>query len=134
MCLIQILVTLTENKNRKVMTLFYSYIFLHCCIGAGSSGSFFRNFTRDEIFDRGLKRYVLTVIAVDPTIGDSVTLRGAFRVFGHQEKYFCSLNMINTGTKSPIPQGGALEFISVGKATEFTCKIDDGATQPCKLL
>ena len=117
-----------------MVTLFCSYIFLHSCIGAGSSGSFFRIFTTDEIFNHGLKKYFLNVKAVDPNIGDSVTLTGAFRVFGHQENYFCSLNMINTGT-SPIPQGGALEFISVGKATEFTCKIiDDGAMQPCKLL
>ena len=100
---------------------------------AGSSGSFFRIFTTDEIFDHGVKKYVLNVKAVDPNTGDSVTLRGAFRVFGHQEKYFCSLNMINTGTR-PIPQGGSLEFISVGKATNFKCKIDDGATQPCKLI
>ena len=115
------------------MALLCSYIFLHSCIGADSSGSFFRNFTRDEIWEHGLKEYFLNVKAVDPTTGDSVTLRGAFRVFGRQERYFCSLNMINTGT-SPIPQGGSLEFISVGKATEFTCTIDDGATQPCKLL
>ena len=41
--------------------------------------------------------------------------------------------MINTGT-SPIPQGGSLEFISVGKAKEFTRKIDNGAMQPCKVM
>ena len=51
-------------------------------------------------------------------------------MLGHQENYFCSLNMINTG----IPQGGSLEFISVGKAKEFTCKIDNGPMQPCKLI
>ena len=116
-----------------MVVLFCSYTFFHSCIGAGSSGSFFRKFTEDEIWEHGLKKYFLNITAVDPNTGDSVTLRGAFRVFGHQEKYFCSLNMINTGT-SPIPQGGSLEFISVGKATEFTCKIDDGDTQPCKLL
>jgi hypothetical protein len=80
----------------------------------------------------GTRKYFLDVNAADPNTGDSVTLRGAFRVFGHQENYFCSLNMINTGT-SPIPQGGFLEFISVGYATEFTCKIDNGTIQPCRL-
>ena len=54
-------------------------------------------------------------------------------MFGHQENYFCSLNMINTRT-SQLSQGESLEFISVGKATNFTCKIDNGAMQPCKLL
>ena len=116
------------------MALFCTVIYIHSCIdGAGSSGSFFRNFTWDEIWEHGLKEFVLNVTAVDPNSGDNVTLRGAFRVFGHQEKYVCSLNMINTGTR-PLPQGGYLEFISVGKATEFTCTIDDGATQLCKLL
>ena len=76
--------------------------------------------------------YSLYVTATDPNTNDSVILNGSFRVFGHQEKYFCSLNMINTGT-SPIPKEGSLEFISVGKAKEFTCEID-GTTHPCKLI
>ena len=79
------------------------------------------------------EKYFLNVTAVHNDTGDNVTLSGAFRVFGHQEKYFCSLNMINTGT-SPIPEGESLEFISVGKATNFTCKIDNGAMQPCKVM
>ena len=102
------------------------------CVSAGSSGSFLRTVTSFEVIQHGTNKYFLDVTAVDPSSGDSVTLRGAFRVFGYQEKYFCSLNMINTGT-SPIPQGGSLEIISVGKATNFKCKIDNGTTiQPCK--
>ena len=54
-------------------------------------------------------------------------------MFGHQEGYWCSLNMINTGT-SPIPQGGSLEFIKVGKANEFKYKIDNGTMQLCKFI
>ena len=54
-------------------------------------------------------------------------------MFGRQENYYCSLNLINTGT-SPIPQGGSLEFISVGKTQEFTCKIDAETIQPCKVI
>ena len=98
---------------------------------AGSLRSFFHTLTNDEILKLGTRKYFLDVNAVDPNTGDSVTLRGAFRVFGHHENYYCSLNMINTGT-SPIPQGGALEFISVGNATEFTCKMDSEPMQPCK--
>ena len=79
------------------------------------------------------KKYSLNVTAVDPITNDSVILIGAFRVFGHQEKYFCSLNMINTGTR-PIPQGESLEFISVGNATEFICEIDNGTMLPCKFI
>ena len=102
------------------------------CVCAGSSGSFLHTVTSYEVFQHGTNKYFLDVTAVDPSNGDSVTLRGAFRVFGYQEKYLCSLNMINTGT-SPIPQGGSLEIISVGKATNFKCKIDNGTTiQPCK--
>ena len=79
------------------------------------------------------KKYILNVTAVDKDTGESVTLNGTFRVFGHQEKYFCSLNMINTGTGS-LPQGGSLEFIRVGKATNFTCKIGEEPMKPCKLM
>ena len=85
------------------------------------------------MWKQNTEKYFLNVTAVDPNTNESVTLRGALRVFGHQEKYFCSLNMINTGT-SPIPQGGSLEFISVGKAKEFICKIDNGTMKPCKLI
>ena len=105
---------------------------------AGSSGSFFHEVKSDiKFWNHGTKKYFLNVKAVDPNTGDSDTLRGAFRVFGHQENYFCSLNMINTGTR-PIPQGGSLEFISVGKATNFDCKIKDinqtMQSVTCKLL
>ena len=69
------------------------------------------------------KRYILHVKATDPNTDESIMLNGSFRVFGHQEKYFCSLNMINTGTE-PIPADGQLEFISVGNSENFTCKLD----------
>ena len=107
----------------------------HCkpCVCTGSSGTFTYNFTVEEMWKQNTNEYILHVIAVDPNTNDSVNLTGAFRVFGHQEKYFCSLNMINTGT-SLIPQGGSLEFISVGMANEFTCKIDNGTMKPCKLM
>ena len=104
------------------------YRFLHPCDCAGSSGIFCYNFTVDEIWEQNTEKYILHVTAVDLITNDSVTLRGAFRVFGHQEKYFCSLNMINTGTGS-LQQGGSLE-VSVGKATNFTYKIDEEPTQP----
>ena len=117
------------------MENWWLFIYNHNHVFAGSSGSFFYNFTTNEIWSFGTKKYSLKVKAVDPNSGDNVTLRGAFRVFGHQEKYFCSLNMINTGT-NPIPQGGSLEFISVGKATEFTYMyaIDNKAMVPCKFI
>ena len=83
------------------------------------------------MWKNGAKRYFLDVTATDPATGDSVNLMGSFRVFGHQEKYFCSLNMINIGT-SPILQGRSLEFISVGKATNFICRIDNEKMIPCK--
>ena len=79
------------------------------------------------------KKYSLNVTALDPITNDSAILIGAFRIFGHQEKYFCSLNMINTGTR-PIAQGESLEFISVGNATEFTCETDNGTRLPCKFI
>ena len=85
------------------------------------------------MWELNTKKYFLNVIALDPMTNGSVTLKGALRVFGHQEKYFCSLNMINIGT-GPIPQGGSLEFISVGMAKEFTCKIDNEPMKPCKLI
>ena len=103
-----------------------------CIHHTGSSGSFFHKFKQEDIWKFETKKYFLHVKAEDPGTGDHVILRGAFRVFGHQEKYFCSLNMINTGT-SPIPNGGSLEFISVGNATNFIYGID-GATQSCKLI
>ena len=67
--------------------------------------------------------YHLKIEAKELSTNETVTLMGSFRVFGHPEKYFCSLNMINTGTR-PIPQGGPLEFISVGSADNFTCQVD----------
>ena len=86
----------------------------------------------DEIWEQKTEEYFLHVTAKHIDTGDNDSLIGAFRVFGHQEKYFCSLNMINTGTR-PIPQGESLEFISVGKAKDIICKID-GIMQPCKLI
>ena len=84
------------------------------------------------MFGHKAKPYILHIEANDPNTNDNVTLIGKYRVFGHQENYFCSLNMINTGT-SPILQGGSLEFISVGKATKFECKIDKSTViDPCK--
>ena len=107
---------------------------IQSCVCAGSSGTFSYTFNSDEMWKQNTEKFILYVRAVDPkNKNESVTVEGAFRVFGHQEKYFCSLNMINTGTR-PIPQGGSLEFISVGKAKEFTCKIDNGNMQPCKSM
>ena len=77
--------------------------------------------------------YILYVTALHNDTGDSVTLRGAFREFGHQEKYFCSLNMINTRTSSLL-QGSSLELICVGEAANFTCKIDEEPMKSCKLM
>ena len=109
-------------------------------IYAGSNGSFFQKFTRAEIWQNERRKYKLNVTAVDPITSDNVTLIGEFRVFGHQDKYFCSLNMINTRTDQ-IPNGGSLEFISVGSATNFTCETckntkcdcDQPILLPCKL-
>ena len=98
---------------------------------AGSSGIFFFDFTITQIWKRNTKRYYLHVDAIDPNTNETATLIGAFRVFGHQEKYFCSQNMINTATR-PIQQEGVVEFISVGKAANFTCKIDKHKFIPCK--
>jgi hypothetical protein len=96
-----------------------------------SSGSFAYNFTRDEILQHGVKRYRIYVEAKDEitdeiageTTDEIITLSGQFRVFGHQEKYFCSVNMINTGTR-PIQKGGSVEYVSVGKhITNFKCRM-----------
>ena len=107
-----------------------SYTISHSC--AGSSGTFSYNFNEKEMWERNTEEYILYVTAVDLNTSDTVTLRGAFRVFGHQEKYFCGFNMINTGT-DPISQKGSLEFISVGNAQKFMCEID-GTMHPCKLF
>ena len=85
------------------------------------------------MWEQNTKKYILCVEAIDNDTNESVILRSGFRDFGHQEKYFCSLNMINTGTR-PLPQGGSLEFISVGNAANFTCKIDKKPMQSCKLM
>ena len=98
---------------------------------AGSSGTFLYNFNEEEMWEQNTEEYILYVTAIDPNTTDTVTLRGAFRVFGHQEKYFCTFNMINTGT-DPISQEGSLEFISVGNAKKIMCEID-GNIHPCKL-
>ena len=95
---------------------------METCVDTGSSGFFSRTFTYDEVWKHGTKRYFLHVEATHPNTNKTVTLIGSFRVFGHQEKYFCSFNMINTGTKL-LPQQGSLEFIRVGSAQNFTCKI-----------
>ena len=95
----------------------YSCIFLFY---AGSCGYFSYKFTWDE---RGVKRYTFVVEAEDPDTKESVTLRGQFRVLGDQQKYFCTGNMINTGTQ-PIPKGGSVEYVSVGEnITSFKCKM-----------
>ena len=99
-------------------------------ISVGSSGSFGRTMTNDEMYQHGTKKHVT---AIDPNTCDNVTVRAAFRVFGRHERFFCSLNMINTGT-TPIRQGGSLEFISVGSATNFTCNINNGPAQTCKTV
>ena len=104
-------------------TIYVIIEFLLVSIVAGSSGFFTHTLTIDDIWEHMTKRYILHVEATDPSTGESVTLNGLFRVFGHQEKYFCSLNMINTGTE-PIAADEQLEFISVGKAENFTCKLD----------
>ena len=100
-------------------------------VSVGSPGSFTRTMTNNEVFQQNTNQYFLHVTAIDPNTGDNVTLRAAFRVFGFQERFFCSLNMINTGT-TPIRQGESLEFISVGSATNFTCNINNGPAQTCK--
>ena len=85
------------------------------------------------MWKQNTEEYVLYVTAIHQYTGENVTLRGAFRVFGHQEKYFCSLNVINMGTSSLL-QGSSLEFIRVGEAANFTCKIDEEPMKPCKLM
>ena len=93
------------------------------CSCTGSSGFFSRTISPQNILENGVKRYTIYVEAKDKTTDENNTLSGQFRVFGHQEKYFCSVNMINTGTK-PIPLGGSIEYVSVGEhITEFHCWI-----------
>ena len=75
------------------------------------------------------KKYILHVKATDPNTNKVVTLIGSFRVFGHQENYFCTVNMINTGMQ-PIQRGGYVEFSSVGRVTKFMCKIDQEELKP----
>ena len=79
-------------------------------------------------------QYTLNVKAIHTNSGETVTLSGLFRVLGHQEKYFCSANMVNTGTQ-PIREG-YLEFIAVGKGRKFNCKLYGESTRvvidPCK--
>jgi hypothetical protein len=94
-----------------------------------SSGMFTYTFGEDQIWKHMAEKYTLIVKATDPMTDETVTLRGKFRVFGHQERYFCSVNMINTGMQ-PIPIGGCLEYIRVGNTTNFTCKMD-GDEIPC---
>ena len=72
---------------------------------------------------------ILRVEATDTSTGESVTLSGSFRVFGHREKYFCSVNMINIGTEL-MPADGWVEFISVANSINFTCEVD-GEECPC---
>ena len=86
------------------------------------------------MWKQNTEEYILYITAIHQyTGGDSVTLRGTFRVFGHQVKYSCCLNMINTGTNSLL-QGISLEFIRVGRAANFTCKIDEVPMKPCKFV
>ena len=91
-----------------------------------------------KLWEHMYERYTLNVKAVHKSTCESVTLSGSFRVFGHQEKYFCSADMINTEIQ-PI-QSEYLEYISVGKARHFTCKIYGNnntiytpVNGPCKL-
>ena len=81
-------------------------------------------------------QYTLNVEAIHTNSGETVTLSGKFRVLGHQEKYFCSANMVNTGTK-PIEGGEYLEFIAVGNGRKFNCMIYGEhyrvVIDPCKL-
>ena len=79
----------------------------------------------DQIWKYSPRRCTLEVEAKDPITGDSIiTLKGQFRVFGHQEKNFCGVNMINYGT-SPISQeDGYMEYVAVGSSESFTCRID----------
>ena len=101
---------------------------------AGTSGTFSYNFTIDEIWEKNARIYHLYIEAKDPQTNENATLMYRFRVFGHQEKYFCTQNMINSGTR-PIPQGGVVEFISVGNSTDFICTISNEEitdTLPCK--
>jgi hypothetical protein len=93
-----------------------------------SSGFFSHTFSEDAIWDHGVKRYTLYVKAIDTYSSQCVTLTGAFRVFGNHEKYFCSGNMVNTGTR-PVPRGATVEYAIVGKTAEnYKCKIDRNTT------
>ena len=117
---------LKSRKNGiRASTMFSIYY----CIG--SSGTFAYYFTSGEIWEQNTKKYILHVKAFDRNTNEIVTLNGSFRVFGHQEKYFCTQNMINTAT-SPIQQGGVVEFISVGRVANFKCTIDGYIIIPCK--
>ena len=93
--------------------------------------------TKDELWKHKTKIYRLRVDAFDETTEETVTLTGSFRVFGHQEKYFCSANMINIGTE-PVQE--SLEYITVGNGRNFNCIMRDENTTlvnplngPCKL-
>ena len=91
---------------------------------AGSDGFFSYRFTMEKIWKYSPRRYILIVEAKDPITGDSITLKGYFRVFGHQEKYFCGVNMINYGTSPISREDGYMEYIAVGATESFTCQID----------
>jgi hypothetical protein len=86
-----------------------------------SSGFFTRKLTVAELWTHMRSQYTLNVEAIHTNSGETVTLSGKFRVLGHQEKYFCSANMVNTGTQ-PIREG-YLEFIAVGKGRKFNCTL-----------
>jgi hypothetical protein len=89
-----------------------------------STGFFSYTFTMDQIWTQGVRRYTLQVEAMDPNTRDSITLKGQFRVFGRQEKYFCGVNMINYGTNPISQDDGYVEYIAVGATEDFTCQID----------
>ena len=76
--------------------------------------------------------YTLHVKATDSNTNESVTLKGQFRVFGHQEKYFCAVNFVNTGTQ-PLPMQGFVDYASVGNAKGFECYMDTKSTT-CKFV
>ena len=91
---------------------------------AGSDGSFSYSFRMDQIWKYSPRRCTLEVEGKDPITGNSITLTGQFRVFGHQEKNFCGVNMINYGTNPISKEDGYMEYVAVGSTESFTCKID----------
>ena len=111
------------------------------CICTGSSGVFSHTVKEYELWMYMTNIYTLTVTAQHHDSRKCVSISSSFRVFGHQEQYFCSANMINTRTLPQPQQGGHLEFIAVGKGKSFKCRIYEQNNMstplyemfPCKL-